>query len=339
MVASITPSLQLGGSTSLEDIVNTVDSSVKALPGIESVAVSVGAPHAPIIHFGSWHADLPNSQPANLVVESYDVSPEYFRIYGIPILKGRALKSDDVTTDIVIGQTLAARLWPDLDPIGRSVVFENSAYRVIGISGEIRRPSLDVTADRPEFYRRLSFQNARQVTLNIRCSRRCPSNASVRRRLFDAGPTVNVSTVQSLSDLYYMELSIPRSAAVLGSCASLIAIVGAVGGVFGIMSYVGARRRPEFGIKLALGAAKKHLVWLLLREALILSGCGIAMGMVGGWWTARGLRVLLYDGVAADTVNAIAGVGLILTTTMIAAAVPIFLATRLSPADLLKMSR
>jgi predicted permease len=270
-----------------------VEDELRSLPGVRQMALSFGLPpDGGYIRFGDdWRSDVPGAEPLNLITDSYDVGPDFFELYGIPLLRGRTFASGDTEFDVIVGGRLADLFWPGLDPVGRSFMRGDNQYRVIGLVQETTLPSIDSTADRPEFYSPVRSLDA-QFMASLRCGADCPSAALIRQRLLRLNPAINVVDVGPLDAKYAEQYAQPRAAAALGSTFAVIAVLAAAGGLFSVLSFAVARRRREFGIRTALGATGAQLRGLVLRDGLTIAAAGVAIGAGCAWLLARSLTAL-----------------------------------------------
>lgn len=270
-----------------------------------------------------------------MTVDRYSVGPEFFGLYGIPLLKGRTFGASEQPDAVVIGERLARTLWPGLDPIGRTFSFQNERFQVIGLVREINHPSLDARIDRPEFYEPFAGVGS-YAMMSIRCVPTCPNAALVRQRILSTHPAVRVVDAQPLEDVYFEQLARPRAAAALGFAFAAVAVLAAAGGLFSVLSYAVARRKREFGIRTALGASPADIRRVVLRDGLVVASIGIAIGSGAAWSLGRALASLQYGVTVTDPVTWTVVLGVLGLTTVIASWQPARKAMRADPVLLLR---
>jgi predicted permease len=316
---------------------SAIESSIRSLPGVRSVALSFGLPPGRgSIHFGDgWQSDVPGAPALNLTVQSYNVGADFFDLYGIPILRGRSFQSGDPPESVIVGERLAALLWPGLDPTGRSFTWEGGRYDVIGVTREIHLPTLDQRLDRPEFYRPFST-GAGQFMMSIRCNATCPDAALVRKRIIDAGSDIRVANVGPLESEYLAQTSRPRAAAALGFTFAAISLLAATGGLFSVLSYAVRQRGREFGIRFAVGARPAEVRRLVFRETAAITAAGLVLGCLVAWWFSRSLSALTYGIAPGDLSTWIFVTAVIALTVTTASWRPAAQASRVDPVALLK---
>jgi predicted permease len=314
-----------------------LEEQLRSLPGVQQVAWSYGLPPGGgALSFGQWNSDVPGAAAVDMIVEHSNVGPEFFALYGIPLLRGRTFQASDTSRDVIVGERLARALWPGLDPIGRSFTFEHGApYRVVGLVREINHPSLDSQVDRPEFYHPLDGVRD-YAMLSIRCGAVCPNDAVIRQRLVATLPTVRVNEVRVLDEVYFEELARPRASAALGSTFAAIAVLAAAGGLFSVLSYAVGRRRREFGIRTALGASRAQIGRLVMRDGMTVALAGIALGAGAAWLLGRTLVSLQYGVSMADPASWAVVFTVLLATALAAAWRPARAAAGANPVTLLR---
>lgn len=318
-------------------VARSLEQRVRELPGVEQVAWSYGLPPSGgAISFGTWQSDAPGGRNVYLVVEHYNVSADFFSLYGIPLLRGRSFHASDPAGAVIVSERLAAVLWPGLDPIGRTFLFERDRpHVVIGVAREIRLPSTDPRRDRPEFYAEFAGVGS-YAMMSIRCTHACPDPALVRQRLVSTAPGPQVVDVRPLEETYLEELARPRAAAALGFTFAFIALVAAAGGLFTVLTYAVNRRRREFGIRSAMGASPARIARLVLGDGALIASAGIAVGLGPAWVVARALRSVQYEVTTTDPATWTLVIALLASVTALASWRPAREATRIDPALLLK---
>lgn len=314
-----------------------IEEQLRQLPGVQQVAWSMGVPpDGGGFMSGEWVSDAPGTSPLEMRVEYYGVSPDFFALYRIPLLRGRTFAAHDTQQHVIVGERLAAALWPDLDPVGRTFRRDKDQFTVIGVAREIHYPSVDPRGvDVPEFYR--PFRGVGSfATTSIRCADGCPDVALVRQRIRASHPAVRPYEVNVLDDAYLEQLARPRAAAALAFAFAAIAALAAAGGLFSVLTYAVGRRRREFGIRSALGASPAEIRRVVLRDGVQVTAIGILIGGAGAFALGRALASLQYGVSVADPASWLTVFALLGLTTMVAAWRPARQATRTDPMQLLR---
>jgi putative ABC transport system permease protein len=314
-----------------------VEATARAIPGANDFDMSFGVPPGGgSTHFGDdWLSDVPGAHRIDLTAESYDVSPGFFELYRIPLLRGRTFAPGAAANEVIVGERFAGIMWPGLDPVGRSFRFDGDRYDVIGVAREIAMPSLDAARkDLPEFYSR--FRGGRDYfAVSVRCASVCSPAHEIANRFAAAGP--GISARSDVPDrLYRLELARPRSAALLGGLIAIVAVLTAAGGLFSVLSFGVNQRRRALSIRAALGASATQIRRLVLLEGARTTAIGLAIGGSAAWVLSRGLGSLQYEVSRNDPQTWLAVFTLIGATTIAACWLP---ARRAGEVDVAGMMR
>ncbi|NVJ08642.1 ABC transporter permease [Myxococcus sp. AM001] len=284
--------------------------------------------------------------PSRTGSANYRVASEgYFRAMGIPLLKGRLFDARDTREAphvALISESLARTRWPGEDPLGKLIQFGNMdgdlhPFSVVGVVGDVRDEGLD-TPPVPTLYgcSRQRLRSAGHFHLAVSGSGGSATLAQAARPVLrelipDAPPRVR--TVESLlsGSLAHRRFSVLLLGA-FGGVALLLAVLG----LYGVVSYVVAERSREFGIRFALGASERVVLGLVVRQAAKLAGLGLLIGAVCALVLTRVLTSLVY-GVSATDPLAFVGVALLLlTVALLASLVPARRAARVDPMSVLR---
>jgi putative ABC transport system permease protein len=321
--------------TARESLARTVEEALRHLPGVRQVAWSYGLPpNGGLDYWGQFISDLPGAPAVNMDLARYVVSREFFSLYGIPIVRGRTFVASDTFATVIVSERLAQALWPGVDPIGRTFRFEKEQFRVIGLAREIHYPTIDARRDGPEFYH--PYTPSLTPMASIRCEPGCPDAAVIRHRLASTHPAVRVQRAEPIDVRYAAELARPRAAAALAVTFATIAVIAAAGGLFSVLSYAVSRRRREFGVRVALGASRRQIRRVVLRDAIAVAAGGLAIGALFAAMLARALASLQYGVTPGDPVTWSLVLGLIAVTTAAASWSPARTAATLDPLVLLR---
>ena len=247
------------------------------------------------------------------------VSDGYLRALGIPIARGRDFTADDGPASVpvaIVSESLAARLWPGLEPLGRIIGDGEDTASVVGVVPDTVYVSAIERNPPPFFYVPLAQNYESGVGLHVRRTDGDPLALlpAIRAAVHDVDRRLAVARPQRLRDIFEQSIASQRMMATLVGAFGALALLLATLGVYGIMEHAAAQRRPEIGIRLALGAAPSSIFGLILGEGLRLVGIGTAIGLTAALATTRYIQTLLFgvDPVDAPT---FAAVSLVLTAT------------------------
>ena len=321
---------------------------IRLLPGVESAATVTLRPlWGPIGMDWSFEAEGQTKQDAarNPVLNLEAVSPDYFRAMGIPIRRGRALGYEDDAGrpgTAVVSETLARRTWPGQDPIGKRLKlpmpdtpYDNAWLTVVGVAGDVRYRELQEA--RLDLYMSSRQANHRPKHVIVRTHvEPLAVTSAVREAVRALDPGVPVTDVVTLSDAVSTELGNPRFAAQVFAGFAAVALFLSGLGLYGLLASSVTRRTREIGVRVALGAGRRDVRWLVLREALGLTAIGAVLGLGLSWALGRLLESLLFGVSAVDAGSAAAALLLLGALVAVAVLLPARRAVRVEPAVALR---
>ena len=323
--------------------VQRLEERIGQIPGVRAVGVT-GNLHLNTLNISTTGVNVDGFQPPpgqqSFGLDYTRVDAGFFAAAGIPILRGRSF---DPSLDragsarvAIINQVMAEKFWPGQDPIGRTFRTDTSVLTVVGLARSTRVRTLG-EEPRPFVYVPLSQSHTYFLTLLARTSGNAQQTVtqvmSVARELDPDMIIVDAKTMER--HLAIMLMPARLAAAVFGAFASL-ALVLALVGVYGVVSYAVARRTREVGIRISLGARPGEVVRLLMRDGFTLVGVGGALGLLIALLAARVLRTVLYGIEPIDPLTFTVGPVLLLAIGALAAWVPAQRASRVDPARVLK---
>jgi predicted permease len=301
---------------------------IRAVPGVSSAGFSIGIPVA----FKGWYNGvLPEgaveAAGGEMPTANYRVvTSEYLQTLRVPLRRGRYLDERDgpnAPLAAIINETMARKFWPGKDPIGKRFKQggwgpEAPWFTVAGVVGDIKGNGLDAEP-RPEMYFSYQQQPAAPSGLVIRTLAPPESVISaVRRAIRAADAEQTISDVMTMEEVLDEEVSHRKLQSTLLGTFSALALALASFGMYGVLSYMVARRTREIGIRLALGARPGAILSGVLRQAMLLTAAGIAVGVAAALALARTLGSLLY-GVSARDPWTIGGTALLMLAISLAA--------------------
>jgi predicted permease len=272
------------------------------------------------------------------------VTPDYFRVMRIPLRSGRYFGANDAASApraAIVSQSMARRTWPDVDPIGKRVKLEEDEpwSTVVGVVGDIRQTDLE-TEEGPALYfphaqKTQAWLNWMSLVVRTRPGADNLANA-VRAQVWGVDKNQPISEIATLDQYLADSAALPRLRTWLLGSFSMVALLLAVVGIYGIVQYSVSRRVHEIGVRLALGATPGSVVGLILRGGLKLILLGVAIGLAGAAAVTRFLANVLFN-IRPDDAATFAGVSLLLIlVTLIACYIPARRALRIDPASALR---
>lgn len=267
------------------------------------------------------------------------VSPGYLRASGMRMEAGRFIEAGDHENAdgvVVINRTLANRHWPHDDPIGSRIGNGERRFTIVGIVRDVRHRGL---REDPRGEMFLSYQqvNDRRMTVVLKTTGEPASVLpAVRRHLEALDPNLPLSSVTTVETLMAGLLALPRMITLLMGAFAAAALVLAAIGIYGLMAYAVTLRTREFGIRMALGAAKGDVLRLVLGQAVRLAVVGVAVGAVAAFGAARFITTLLFGVTASDFPTFAATAALLAGIALLASYIPARRAIQLNPLTALR---
>ena len=265
------------------------------------------------------------------------VSPDYFRVMGIPLLKGREFSGADheqAPMVAVINETMAKRYWPNASPIGQRIkeTFRGGAWReIVGIVGSVRHEARG-EEPRPEMFVPLSQVPPASLNVAVRTQVEPASfAATLRRAVMVIDANMPVFEVRTMEERLFDSVAQPRFRTSLLGVFAALALVMAVVGLYAVMAVAVAQRTHELGIRIALGAPRHAVIGLVLRQGAKLVGVGIVIGLAGAWVLTRVLTTLLYEVRPNDPLTFLAVPVLLIVVALLACWLPARRASRVDP--------
>ena len=273
---------------------------VGQVPGVESISLADTMPLSGGVSTDQVHiTGVPDENDHGVTIDVGVVDSSYFSTLGIPILAGRTFAASDTANSpevIIVSQTMAAKYWPNQNPVGKTVQVENRNRPVtlVGVVGDIRYSDID-EAPRPYMYYCLTQNYRSGIYLLVRTQGN-PSRwmATILDKVRQSAPDLGVTSF-TMDQWHEFALYVPRLAVICISAFGLLAFVLAAVGLYGAVFYSVSERTREMGIRVALGASSRDLWKLVLRQTGVITGIGIFLGITGGIGASVLARSLLYQ--------------------------------------------
>ncbi|HUK31467.1 MAG TPA: ABC transporter permease [Candidatus Acidoferrum sp.] len=341
------------------EFVNNLLMKLKTVPGVDDVGLVNGLPLDTDLADGTFIMMTQQEVPKNL--DDFDkffkdksrtgdadfcvATDGYFRVLGIPLLRGRLFdEHDSIDTPhvAVINASLAKAQWPKTDPIGKTIEFGNMdgdprLFTIVGIVGDIRQVSLEVPPT-PTVYvnYRQRPRSASTFTTVMRTNGDTASIIAAAHGIVrELAPEIP-PRFRTFPEIFSASLGSRSFNLTLVGAFGCTALLLAIAGVYGVMSYWVQRRTREFGVRIALGAQSRDVLGLVLRQGMLTVAIGIAAGIAGALALTRFLQSLLF-GVQPTDLITFAGVTLLLTfVAFLASYIPARRATRVDPLEALR---
>lgn len=322
--------------------------TVGNVPGVEAAAAISGAPMSAsgssvryaVKGRGVFPGDLDQLPDADVSA----VSPGLFTTMGMPLLRGRDLAATDrlgTPVVVVINQTLARQVFPGQDPIGQQIMcgYDSTKgwWTIVGVVGDIRDSS-PATPPYPTFYPPVAQHPGRAADMQIIARTHMDPAAMVetlRTRLTQTHPEIAVKATTMRQSVTETTREAHFRSVLFGSFAAISILLAAIG-MYGVTTYSVAQRSFEFGLRVALGASRSHLLLLVLRNALAVALLGVGIGIVLSLTLMRVLRSVAGELPAFDAAAYALATGAVLSIALLATLLPARTAGRTDPMQALR---
>jgi len=320
---------------------------IAALPGISSAAASTGAP----IVGTNWGMDFsiagqPAVEPSARPGAGFTmVTPEYFRTFGIPITKGRGFTEQDVAGGLpvaIVNETFVKKYLSNVDPLAQRVVVQQLGSRLGRLGPPIEWHIVGVYRDvhnggvRREGFPEINVPFWQSPVPLVRISVRTSGDPAVMTNSIAAAvrfvdSDLPLDQVRTMDQLVDESLAGERFATVLFAAFAAVALMLAAIGIYGVMSFAVAQRTHEIGLRRALGAGSRQVLFLVLQEGTLLALAGLLLGLAGTYLVGRTMKSILYDVSAIDPLALGIVAAVLLLAAVVACYIPARRATRVDP--------
>jgi putative ABC transport system permease protein len=326
---------------------------VRALPGVDSAAIGANIPFDESSWDGSFHItgtpEIPPGQEPSAEINI--VSPDYFRVMGMPILRGRAFGPEEIAgrpRSIIIDETLAQKFFPGQDPIGRNIddnqtLVENAPpTTIVGVVARTRNEAPGENNIESLKFHQIYFCSAQYATrgntLMVRVKAGDPLALvpAIKREVQALDPDQPLGAVGTMEKNIGGSLAARRlTMSLLGAFAGLALLLAAVG-IYGVMALSTTQRTRELGIRFALGASRGDVLRLVLGQGISLIGIGLIAGLAGAFAASRALQSLLYGVGTLDAAALFGALATLATVAFIACYLPARRASQVNPIEALR---
>ncbi len=332
----------------LRNLLQQIEQRVSELPGIRAASFSFFT-----FNQGEWSEyvtlqGIPRTPENGHETLNNVVGHQFFATLGLPMLAGRSFNSQDQEKSpkvAVINETMARQFFPGISPVGRRFGLgddpaHSGDYEIIGVVKDAKYVALQ---ERPHPAIYFSWAQHLQFLPNFEVRYSGDEQQiipEVRQAISQIDPNLPVGDVSTLSEKVDQSLGPQRLIAQLSAFFGLLAVFLVCIGIYGLMSYAVTRRTNEIGIRMALGAGRSHILWLVMREIFVLAGVGLAIGIPFAWGGALLVEKLedphllsnvLFGLGPDDPVSIIGAIALMIAVSIFAAYLPARRASQVDP--------
>src|SRR5215510_3549129 len=338
---SIAPGMSRYSPAQTVALSDKLRTSIAALPGVRSVS----AAEIPVF--------TDRDVGANFTIQGYTpqenedmharenwVAPNYFSTMGISLLRGREFTDSDTSTSpkvALINESMAKRFFSSGDAIGRLFAFgagkgTHPDIQIIGVVADSKHSDVRTEVERYFYLPYTQDKNLSELTFYVRTGQEPSALASMlTKTIADYDSSLPVYALKPLADQVKETVFSDRLLASLSVCLGLLAAFLAAIGLYGVMAYVVARRTREIGVRIALGATRKNVSWLILREVMHMAGIGLLIGLGLSFITGRMVQSLLFGVSAHNPLVLILTAAILIAVALLAGSLPARKAAALDP--------
>jgi predicted permease len=329
-------------------LIRGIHEEIRALPSIQSAAIA----NNPLLTGGSWNGQMTIQADQRIStdreVHLNAVSPEFFSTLGVKIAAGRDFVDRDTLPAsegglcvAIVNDAFAKRYFNGRSPLGAHVGLgtgpdTKAAVEIVGVASNISYRGVREEWEQAFFPLVSCATSGGTFYVRTRGSR-AAAIQSIRRIVHDADPTLPLGAVRTLDEQVSRSLTTERMLAALSGGFGVLALLLSLVGLYGVMSFTVTQRTREIGVRVALGATRLATMWLLLRDALVMTTLGIAIALPSVWALGRVIESQLYDVKPTDPTTIVAAAVLLCSTTLLAALIPARRASTVSPVDALRL--
>ncbi|HEX3085349.1 MAG TPA: FtsX-like permease family protein, partial [Pyrinomonadaceae bacterium] len=310
---------------------------VKAVPGVQSTATISTLPLSGNQTDTNFLIEGRPAPPPNQEPTAWfnSVSADYFQAMQLHMVKGRTFSENDNDKSplvAIISETMARKYWPNEDPMGKRIGRGPDKWReIVGVVRDVKHFGLDSDAP-PTMYFPMRQVPARGMDLVVRTSGDPLSMAPVlRQQVWVGDRNLAIANLGTMKDLVSSSITQQRFSLTVLACFAALALLLAAVGIYGVMSYAVTQRTHEIGIRMALGARVGDVLRLVVRQGLVLTLIGVAIGIALAFSLTRLMKSLLFDVAPTDALTfAIVALALVLVA-LLACLIPARRATKVDP--------
>ena len=326
------PQTKYASDASVTAFFREVTENLSGVHGIVSAGAAGRFARSPVLADGRT-APAPGEE---VYAITYAATPTYLATMGVTLRSGRFFDehaSEGSQPVALVNESFAKRVWPGMDPIGRTIKFgkDDKLWKtVIGVYADARGNPLERAA--PEAYVPHAQHPAHMMQLVLRTQGEPAAMANViREQVAAVDPHQAVSKVRTMDELMAFQIAPQRVTSGLLTVFAAVALLLAATGLYGVMAYTVSQRSHEFGVRVALGASRDQIAGMVIREAGVLALTGALIGLAGAFGLTRLMRAVLFGVSATDPLTFVT-VPLVLSIVVVAAAcLPTLRATQVDP--------
>jgi putative ABC transport system permease protein len=308
---------------------------LSALPGVQAVAATDDLPMSEPTRINqvTVEGEPPSAAEEKPVVYEHFVTPDYFRAMGIPLVKGQPITERDAEGTpavVVVNESFVRRLLGGADPIGKRLGDEKH-HMIVGVVGDVKQGVLEQEMHPQVYYSSRQEQTGAKYLVVRTRTEPMQLAGSIRAVIRSVDKTRQIGSTQTMEDRIAHSIVPQRFQTSLVTLFSGVGLLLAAVGIYGVVSYSVAQRIREFGIRMAVGAQRRDILQLVVRQALWLVTIGVGLGLLGALALTRVLKSFLFQVGTTDPVTFVAVSVFLAGVALFASYVPARRAARVDP--------
>jgi predicted permease len=321
----------------LRSFYDQLSERVATLPGVKTATYADNLPMSG--DFSRYGIEVPGYQAhpgEEMAVLKNQIAPQFFATFGIPLLAGRDFSAQDTPESpkvVIVNESLARRFFGAESPLGRRITLENyKDLEIVGVVADAKYRTLKEAVPQTAYLPFSQYNTLRERTLCVRAAGEASALvAALRREVRGLDPQLPIFNVKTFAEQISESVSRERLVALLSSFFGFFALLLASLGLYGVMAYAVTRRTREIGIRMALGARAGNVLWLVLRETLLLVCVGVAVGLPLALAATRLTEGLLFGLTPNDPLTLALAVAVMVVIAALAGYLPARRAAQVDP--------
>ena len=321
---------------------NQLQDRVRGLPGVQAVAIVNQLPMNDVTANSSFEVEGKPSGTDINVADTKIISPDYFRVMGISLMRGRYLNEEDAKlppASLIVNQTFAHKVWPGIDPIGKRIRLRSDApwLSVAGVAADIKNHGPNTTTKVEMYFLHTDqpfgiWADLRSMTLVVRTASESQQIVgAIRGQLKELDPELPIYQVSTLEEIVSSSVSQIRFPAITLSLFAATALILAAIGVYGVLAYTVAQSRHEIGVRMALGAQRRQILRFFLSQGVRWAVLGGGAGLIAALMLVHFMRSMLFQISPYDPRILLAVAAVLLVVVLMACFIPALRATKVNP--------
>jgi putative ABC transport system permease protein len=315
---------------------------VNALPGVRAAGISNAMPLANAFVLPFEIEGRPPMPPDAIRSTSfYAISPGYFNAMGIPLRRGRQFTerdTQDAPPVAIINETMAQKMFPNEDPIGKRLSFGRNPdrYEIVGVVGDVKQDGLDKATPLQAYVSRIELTFPAMTLVARTAGEPTAMTEAIRNAVLQIDKEQPIAKVKTLAQSLSTSIAQRQFSMLLLGVFATAALALAAIGLYGVLSYAVAQRTHEIGIRMALGAGRREALMLVVGHGLRLTLLGVAAGLAAAFALTRFMSTLLFGVSASDPLTFVLIALLLITVSLLSCWIPARRATKVDPLTALR---